>query len=125
MYPRQITRLGFQGLFEYDPPIGLVTGQIPSSLSTNITSICAITVSPMHATCPTKFIRDFISCGEERRLQTSLLLLTMQLLITSSATGSNVPQTALHFICKRQVGEKGLLYQGKELLNSDPEHKKQ
>jgi len=55
------------------PPIGLVTGQIPSSLSTNITSICAITASPMHATCPTKFLHDFISHGEERRLQTSSL----------------------------------------------------
>jgi len=54
----------------------------------------------MHATCLTQFIHDFISRGEEGKLQICLLCRSMHLPITSSATGSNAPQTALHFIGK-------------------------
>jgi len=114
MYPLKITCLYSQRLLEYDlPPVRPVTGQIPSSLSTKITSMCAITVSPMHATCLTQFIHDFISHGEERKLQMSLLQHTMHLPITSSATGSNAPQTALHFICKTCWRKKDCYIKGR------------
>jgi hypothetical protein len=66
--------LYFQGVLEYDPHISVVTGPIPSKRSAKITSMCAITVSPMHATCLTQFIHDFISRGEET---TNALILTL------------------------------------------------
>jgi len=108
---------------KYNTPTGLVTGQIPSNLSTKITNTCAITVSPMHATCLTQFIHDFISCGEDRKLQMCLLWHSMHLPVTSSATGSNAPQTTLHFMCKTRRKRTVISREGS--TQKRPEHKKQ
>jgi hypothetical protein len=78
----------------------------------------------MHANCPTKFIHDFICHGEERKPKMSYYNTpgTFPLL--------SLPQVQMFFerpftSCARHVGEKGLLYQGKDLLKKRPEHKKQ
>jgi len=97
------------------PPSVLVTGQIPSSLSTKITTIYAIIVSPTRATRLTQFIHDFISRGEERKLQMSLLRHSMDLPTTSTLPQVQMLPKQLFTSYARHVGEKGLL----ELLKRD------